>query len=120
MGISSRLWKIGWMLLLIPWIRFCLDTRLVSSHELVSRDMQEASLPYPTLTPPEKKKKQAKKTERKFKQWQINPPPKKKNMRDFNGILTHGLSICVSAAVLWPIELWRPIHSEQANLLSSS
>ena len=41
-------------------------------------------------------------------------------MRDFNGILTHGLSICVSAAVLWPIELWRPIHSEQANLLSSS
>ena len=49
------------MLLLIPWIRFCLDTRLVLSHELVSRDMQEASLPYPTLTPPKKK---AKKRER--------------------------------------------------------
>lgn len=37
-------------------MRLCLDTRLVLSHELVSRDMQEASLPYPTLTPPEKKK----------------------------------------------------------------
>ena len=48
------------MLLLIPWIRFCLDTRLVSSHELVSRDMQEASLPYPTLTPPEKKRQKKK------------------------------------------------------------
>ena len=72
MGISSRLWKIGWMLLLIPWMRLCLDTRFVLSHELVSRDMQEASLPYPTLTPPEKKRQ--KKRERKFKQWQINPP----------------------------------------------
>lgn len=44
------------MLLLIPWMRLCLDTRLVLSHEPVSLDMQEASLPYPTLIPPEKKK----------------------------------------------------------------
>lgn len=52
------------MLLLIPWIRFCLDTRLVLSQELVSRDIQEASLPYPTLTPPEKKKEKKRERER--------------------------------------------------------
>ena len=37
---------------------------------------------------------------------------------DFNVIRTHGL--CVSASVLYPTELWRFIHWEQANLLSSS
>jgi len=52
------------MLLLIPWMRFCLDTRLVLSHELVSREMQEASLLYPTLTPPEKKKAKKREIER--------------------------------------------------------
>ena len=64
------------MLLLIPWIRFCLDTRLVSSHELVSRDMQEASLPYPTLTPPEKKNRQKKKKKENLSNGKLTPPPK--------------------------------------------
>ena len=43
---------------------------------------------------------------------------RKKVFRDFNGIRTRGL--CVSAAVLYQPELWRPIHWEPANLLSSS
>ena len=63
------------MLLLIPWIRFCLDTRLVSSHELVSRDMQEASLPYPTLTPPEEKKNRQKKQRENLSNGKLTPPP---------------------------------------------
>ena len=49
------------------------------------------------------------------------PPPKKKKTKknwDFNVIRTYGL--CVSASVLYPTELWRFIHWEQANLLSSS
>ena len=51
-----------------------------------------------------------------------NPPPTKKKKKkknwDFNVIRTYGL--CVSASVLYPTELWRFIHWEQANLLSSS
>ena len=43
---------------------------------------------------------------------------RKKVFRGFNGIRTRGL--CVSAAVLYQPELWRPIHWEPANLLSSS
>ena len=43
---------------------------------------------------------------------------KKKGFRGFNGIRTRGL--CVSAAVLYQPELWRPIHWRPANLLSSS
>ena len=39
-----------------------------------------------------------------------------KKFRDFNGIRTHGL--CVRAAVLLPIELWRPINWEQANFVN--
>ena len=42
----------------------------------------------------------------------------KKGFRGFNGIRTRGL--CVSAAVLYQPELWRPIHWRPANLLSSS
>ena len=71
------------MLLLIPWIRFCLDTRLVSSHELVSRDMQEASLPYPTLTPPEKKNRQKKKKEN-LSNGKLTPPKYAGLQRDSN------------------------------------
>ena len=71
------------MLLLIPWIRFCLDTRLVSSHELVSRDMQEASLPYPTLTPPEKKNRQKKKKEN-LSNGKLTPPKYVGLQRDSN------------------------------------
>ena len=41
---------------------------------------------------------------------------RKKGFRDFNGIRTRGL--CVSAAVLYQPELWRPIHWRPANLLS--
>ena len=43
---------------------------------------------------------------------------RKKGFRGFNGIRTRGL--CVSAAVLYQPELWRPIHWKPANLLSSS
>ena len=43
---------------------------------------------------------------------------RKKGFRGFNGIRTHGL--CVSTAVLYQPELWRPIHWRPANLLSSS
>ena len=43
---------------------------------------------------------------------------RKKGFRGFNGIRTRGL--CVSAAVLYQPELWRPIHWRAANLLSSS
>ena len=43
---------------------------------------------------------------------------RKKGFRGFNGIRTRGL--CVSAAVLYQPELWRPIHWRPANLLSSS
>ena len=43
---------------------------------------------------------------------------RKKVFWGFNGIQTHGL--CVRAAVLYQPELWRPIHWEPANLLSSS
>ena len=43
---------------------------------------------------------------------------RKKEFRGFNGIRTRGL--CVSAAVLYQPELWRPIHWRPANLLSSS
>ena len=43
---------------------------------------------------------------------------RKKVFRGFHGIRTRGL--CVSAAVLYQPELWRPIHWEPANLLSSS
>ena len=43
---------------------------------------------------------------------------RKKVLRGFNGIRTRGL--CVSAAVLYQPELWRPLHWEPANLLSSS
>ena len=71
------------MLLLIPWIRFCLDTRLVSSHELVSRDMQEASLPYPTLTPPEKKR-QKKKERENLSNGKLTPPKYAGLQRDSN------------------------------------
>ena len=70
------------MLLLIPWIRFCLDTRLVSSHELVSRDMQEASLPYPTLTPPKKKK--AKKKRENLSNGKLTPEKYEGLQRDSN------------------------------------
>ena len=42
---------------------------------------------------------------------------RKKGFRGFNGIRTRGL--CVSAAVLYQSELWRPIHWRLANLLSS-
>ena len=42
---------------------------------------------------------------------------RKKGFRGFNGIRTRGL--CVSAAVLYQPELWRPIHWMPANLLSS-
>ena len=40
---------------------------------------------------------------------------RKKVFRGFNGIRTRGL--CVSAAVLYQPELWRPTHREPANLL---
>ena len=40
----------------------------------------------------------------------------RKKFRDFNGIRTHGL--WVRAAVLLPIELWRPINWEQANFVN--
>ena len=40
---------------------------------------------------------------------------RKKGFRGFNGIRTRGL--CVSAAVLYQPELWRPIHWRPANLL---
>ena len=43
---------------------------------------------------------------------------RKKGFWGFNGIRTRGL--CVSAAVLYQPELWRPIHWRPANLLSSS
>ena len=43
---------------------------------------------------------------------------RKKGFRGFNGIRTRGL--CVSAAVLYQPELWRPIYWRPANLLSSS
>ena len=43
---------------------------------------------------------------------------RKKGFRGFDGIQTRGL--CVSAAVLYQPELWRPIHWRPANLLSSS
>ena len=43
---------------------------------------------------------------------------RKKGFRAFNGIRTRGL--CVSAAVLYQPELWRPICWRPANLLSSS
>ena len=43
---------------------------------------------------------------------------RKKGFRSFNGIRTRGL--CVSAAVLYQPELWRPIHWRPANILSSS
>ena len=43
---------------------------------------------------------------------------RKRGFRGFNGIRTRGL--CVSAAVLYQPELWRPIHWRPANLLSSS
>ena len=43
---------------------------------------------------------------------------RKKGFRGFNGIRTRGL--CISAAVLYQPELWRPIHWRPANLLSSS
>ena len=43
---------------------------------------------------------------------------RKKGFRGFNGIWTRGL--CISAAVLYQPELWRPIHWSPANLLSSS
>ena len=43
---------------------------------------------------------------------------RKKDFRGFNGIRTRGL--CVSAAVLYQPELWRPIYWRPANLLSSS
>ena len=43
---------------------------------------------------------------------------RKKGFRGFNGIRTRGL--CVSAAVLYQPELWRPICWRPANLLSSS
>ena len=43
---------------------------------------------------------------------------RKKGFRGFNGIRTRGL--CVSAAVLYQPELWRPICWKPANLLSSS
>ena len=43
---------------------------------------------------------------------------RKKVFLGFNGIRTRGL--CVSAAVPYQPELWRPIHWEPANLLSSS
>ena len=43
---------------------------------------------------------------------------RKKGFRGFNGIRTRGL--CVSAAVLYQPEQWRPIHWRPANLLSSS
>ena len=43
---------------------------------------------------------------------------RKNVFRGFNGIRTRGL--CVSAAVLYQLELWRPIHWRLANLLSSS
>ena len=43
---------------------------------------------------------------------------RRKGFRDFNGIRTRGL--CVSAAVFYQPELWRPIHWRPANLLSSS
>ena len=42
----------------------------------------------------------------------------KKGFRGFNGIRTRGH--CVSAAVLYQPELWRPIYWRPANLLSSS
>ena len=42
---------------------------------------------------------------------------RKKVFRGFNGIRTRGL--CVSAAVLYQPELWRPIHWELANLLKN-
>ena len=54
-------------------------------------------------------------SESQFKQLRNSP---KKVFRGFNGIRTRGL--CVSAAVLYQPELWRPIHWEPANLLSSS
>ena len=41
---------------------------------------------------------------------------RKKGFRGFNGIR----GLCVSAAVLYQPELWRPIHWRPANLLSSS
>ena len=43
---------------------------------------------------------------------------RKNVFRGFNGIRTR--SLCVSAAVLYQPELWRPIHWEPANLFSSS
>ena len=43
---------------------------------------------------------------------------RKKGFWGFNGIRTRGL--CVSAAVLYQPELWRPIRWRPANLLSSS
>ena len=43
---------------------------------------------------------------------------RKKGFRGFNGIRTRGL--CVSAAVLYQPELWRPIHWRPANLLNPS
>ena len=43
---------------------------------------------------------------------------RKKGFRGFNGTRTRGL--CVSAAVLYQPELWRPIHWQPANLLRSS
>ena len=43
---------------------------------------------------------------------------RKKGFRGFNGIRIRGL--CVSAAVFYQPELWRPIHWRPANLLSSS
>ena len=55
-------------------------------------------------------------SESQFKQ--LRKSPKKKGFRGFSGIRTRGL--CVSAAVLYQPELWRPIHWRLANLLSSS
>ena len=48
----------------------------------------------------------------------IAKKPEKRGFRGFNGIRTNGL--CVSAAVLYQPELWRPIHWRPANLLRSS
>ena len=56
-------------------------------------------------------------SESQFKQLRKSPE-KKKGFRGFSGIRTRGL--CISAAVLYQPELWRPIHWRPANLLSSS
>ena len=48
---------------------------------------------------------------------QLGKSPKKKGFRGFNGIRTRGL--CVSAAVLYQPELWRPIHWRPASFCVS-